>query len=196
MKISNLTSILGTVILLASCGSETTSNEQGKLNVEKPKLSETTESQNLETESAQDRLETEASRLRGGGQIKSIKLDSSKAIIDYVGSYAEYKKLNPNSGLTESDLNSYWDTGDAIKKALNDGAVRLMRKLDFIEQVEITLPRNGKEYKIDVSKSDLENFTRQDFESIKNNWDASFSDPYVYNEAGRNQFFSKFGSIK
>ena len=198
MKITDLTLVVGIVTILASCGSETTSNDQERLNVVEPELSATTENENqkLDTKSAQDRLETEAGRLRGGGQIKSIKLDSSKAIIDYVESYEEYKKLNPSSGLTELDLNSYWDTEEAIKKALNDGAVRLMRKLDFVEQVEITLPRNGKEYKIDVSKSNLESFIGQEFETIQNNWDSSFSDPYVYDETGRDKFFSKFGSIK
>ena len=196
MRVTNLTLILGTAILVAACNSQTTYSENEKANIEKPESSATVESQNVDAESAQDRLETEASRLRGGGQIKSVKLDSSKASISYVESYVEYKKLNPSSRLTESDLNSYWDSGDAIKKALNDGAVRLMRKLDFIEQVKITLPQNGKEYEIDVSKSDLENFIGQDFESIKNNWDASFSNPYVYDEAGRNRFFSKFGSIE
>ena len=196
MRVTNLTLILGTAILVAACNSQTTYSENEKENIEKPESSATVESQNVDAESAQDRLETEASRLRGGGQIKSVKLDSSKASISYVESYVEYKKLNPSSRLTESDLNSYWDSGDAIKKALNDGAVRLMRKLDFIEQVKITLPQNGKEYEIDVSKSDLENFIGQDFESIKNNWDASFSNPYVYDEAGRNRFFSKFGSIE
>lgn len=153
-----------------------------------------------ETENPKDekleRLETVAFRLRAGGSIKSIELKNDSALIVYVKDYNEYKKINPQSGVTEELLEAYWESGHAIHKALIDGSVRIMKKLDYINQVTIKLPYKGKTYSIEVLKSELETFIGSDFKSIVNNWDAKFSDPYVYNDKGRVKFFNKFGKTE
>jgi len=113
-----------------------------------------------------------------------------------VQDYEDYKKLNPNSRVTKKSLEDYWSTGKAIKKALNDGSVRLMRKLDFVDETEIILPHKGKVYTINVSKSKLEVFLDKSFEEVKQDWSGSFSDEYVYSDSGRNKFFKKFGKVK
>lgn len=138
----------------------------------------------------------EASRLRAGGSIKSAKLENGKAIIEYVKNYSEHKELNPQSRVSEKDLELYWSTGKAIKKALNDGSVRLMRKLDFVEETEIILPYKGKTYTINVSKNDLEKYLGKSFEDVKKDWAKNFSDEYVYSDTGREKFFKKFGKIE
>ena len=182
MKIKRITFAIISSIMIFSCGN--------------PKSEKKTESEIVETKSEPtelEQLQKESSRLRAGGSIKKAELENGKATIEYVKDYAEYKELNPQSGLTESDLKNYWSSGDAIEKALVDGSVRIMKKLDFIDQVEITLPNNGKVYSIDVKKSELEKFVGSDFTEIKNNWDEKFSNPYVYNDNGRQKFFAKFG---
>ena len=83
-----------------------------------------------------------------------------------------------------------------MEKALVDGSVRLMKKLDFLNQVEIILPSKGKKYSVNVKKSELEKFIGSDFNTIKNNWDEKFSNPFVYNDNGRQKFFSEFGKKK
>ncbi|QIH34546.1 hypothetical protein [Sphingobacterium sp. DR205] len=143
-----------------------------------------------------EELKTEASRLRAGGSIKSVELIDKKATITYVSNFTEYKEINPQSSLTESELKAYWDSGDAIEKALIDGSVRIMRKLDFVDQVNINLPYEEEIYEISVNKAELEKFIGTDFKSITDNWDKRFSDPYVYNKKGREAFFKKFGVIK
>lgn len=143
-----------------------------------------------------EELKTEASRLRAGGSIESVELIDRKAIIAYVSNFTDYKEINPQSSLTESELKAYWESGDAIEKALVDGSVRIMRKLDFIDEVNIILPYEGETYKISVNKSELEKFIGTDFKSITDNWDKTFSDPYVYNKKGRTAFFKKFGVVK
>ena len=113
---------------------------------------------------------------------------------EYVKDYNEYKELNPQSSLTKSDLESYWESGDAIEKALVDGSVRLLRKMDFLEQTNITLPYKGTTYSISVNKAELEKFIGADLAQIVANWDELFSNPHVYTDDGRRKFFNKFGS--
>lgn len=143
-----------------------------------------------------EELKLEASRLRAGGSIKSIELIDGKATIAYVSNFTDYKEINPQSSLTESELKAYWESGDAIEKALIDGSVRIMRKLDFIDEVNIILPYEEETYKISVKKSELEKFIGTDFRSIRDNWNKKFSDPYVYDKKGREAFFKKFGLVK
>jgi len=140
-------------------------------------------------------LEVEASRLRAGGSIKSVELVEGKAIVKYVKDYAEYKQIQPQSSLTQADLESYWETGDAIEKALIDGSVRIMKKLDYVNATEIVLPYKGNTYSISVSKSELEKFTGLDFSTLQTNWDDKFSNPFVYDDNGRKKFFQKFGKV-
>lgn len=183
--------ILGAIFLLAifACGNNSTES----VNQTESVVNEQTQSKTLTAN--EELLKKEASRLRAGGSVKSAELIGKKAIIKYVENYQEYKKLNPQSRVTEKDLEGYWSTGKAIKKALNDGSVRLMKKLDFIEETEINLPINGKTYKINVAKKDLEDFLGKSFEDVKNDWAKSFSDEYVYSDLGREKFFKKFGKI-
>jgi hypothetical protein len=169
---------------LVSCGNQTDE-------------SKTEQTEKIEQESPKDeklsKLETEASRLRAGGSVKTVELKDKSAKIIYVKNYAEYKKLNPQSGLTESDLEGYWESGDAVEKALVDGSVRIMKKLDYIDTVSIILPYKGTTYSISVNKIDLEKFVDADFPTIQNKWDETFSNPYVYDDNGRKSFFEKFG---
>ena len=184
----NINRILAVVVLsisLFSCGNSKNETENTEI-VEKS----ISKDPNLE------KLETESSRLRAGGSVKSVELNNGKATISYVKDFAEYKELNPQSGLTESDLDAYWESGNAIEKALIEGSVKIMSKLDYINSIKIILPYKNKTYSIDVSKTELEKFTNSNLNNIKENLEKNFSDLYVYNDEGRNEFFKKFGEIK
>lgn len=141
-----------------------------------------------------EQLKTETYRLNGGNSIKNVELKNGKATITYIKNFKEYKKLNPQSGLTESDLKSYWSTDDAIKKMLVGSPARIMKNLDFINEVKIILPFKNKTYQIDVKKSELIKFTGKSMIEIKSDWANSFADPYIYNKEGREKFFKKFGN--
>lgn len=171
-------------LILVSCGKQA--------NESKPD-----QTKKIEQESPKDeklsKLEIEVSRLRAGGSVKTVELEGKSAKIIYVKNYEEYKELNPQSGLTESDLEGYWESGDAIEKALVGGSVRIMKKLDYIDTVSIILPYKGTSYTISVNKADLEKFVGADFATIQNKWDKTFSNPYVYDDNGRKSFFNKFG---
>jgi hypothetical protein len=138
------------------------------------------------------KLEQEASRLRAGSTIKSVELNGKIAKISYVNNYEEYKKINPQSELTELDFKDYWESGEAVEKTLVDGSVRIMKKLDYIDEVTIVLPIEGITHTIKVNKKDLEKFIKADFSTIISNWDKLFSKPYVYDDKGRKLFINKF----
>lgn len=169
MNKSLLLSVIFGSLLLGNCG--TTKQE---------KEAETSEQTTVGPSNEQlEKLKIESSRLRAGGSIKTVTLEQGVATIEYVKDYNEYKELNPQSSLTKSDLESYWDSGDAIEKALVDGSVRLLRKMDFLEQTSITLPYKGTTYSISVNKAELEKFIGADIVQIVANWDELFSNPYV-----------------
>lgn len=171
-------------LILVSCGkqaSESKPNQTEKIEQESPKNEKLS------------KLEIEASRLRAGSSVKTVELEGKNAKITYVKNYEEYKEINPQSGLAKSDLEAYWESGDAIEKALVEGSVRVMKKLDYIDTVSIILPYRGTTYTISVNKTDLEKFVGADFSTIQNRWDKTFSNPYVYDDNGRKSFFNKFG---
>jgi len=141
-------------------------------------------------------LKVEALRLKGGREISRVKLTGSTASILYVSNYEEYKELQPQSNLTAEMFYLYWVTGDKLKKNLVEIPVNLMRKLDFLNKVELTLPRNKKTYFISVEKSQLEKFINKDFQEIINDWTNTFYDPYVYTKENRDRFFEKFCTVK
>lgn len=184
MKNTRITFAIIISMLFFSCGNP--KSEKTETIITAPK----TETSNLE------KLEVESSRLRAGGSIKKVELKNRNAIVEYVKDYNEYKKLNPQSRLTELDLENYWNSSDAIEKALADGSVKLMAKLDFLDQVEIILPNKGTVYSINIRKSELEQFIGADFGTIKNNLDERFSKQYVYNDSGRQKLFLRFGKKK
>lgn len=136
----------------------------------------------------------EASRLRGGGSIKKAELIDDHVNIEYVANYEEYKKLQPQSLVTEKQLEAYWK-GNTLLKAIIDGGVRLMRKFDEINEVSIKLPFKEKIYSINVNRKKVEEFLGHNFEEIKEDWDNTFSHRFVYSEAGREAFFKKFGKV-
>lgn len=77
--------------------------------------------------------------MRAGGSIESVELTDRKVTIAYVSNFTDYKEINPQSSLSESEFKAYWKSGDAIEKALVNGSVRIMRKFDFIDEVNIIL---------------------------------------------------------
>ncbi|THF52789.1 hypothetical protein E6C50_00830 [Flavobacterium supellecticarium] len=174
------------MMFLTSCDSRNVKSVEKEI-TQKP---EYMQNENLEI------LKLEASRLRAGGSVKEVVLNKSSAHITYAKNYMEYKELNPQSTLTEADLAAYWESGNAIDKALVEGGVMIMKKLNFIDSVTITLPYKRELYEVNVTKSEIESFTGDDFPSIIAEWDQKFIDRYVYDKKNREKFLKKFGTVK
>lgn len=138
----------------------------------------------------------EASRLRGAGSIKKAELRNNTAYIEYVQDFEDYKNLQSQSSVTEALFESYWSTGAAVLKAINDGGVRLMRKIELLNKVSIKIPFKDDIYTIELIRKDVEAFVGYKFDDIRKNWDDTFSNKYVYSKVGREEFFRKFGKIE
>lgn len=161
--------------------------------VEDTKEAEAVENNENSENEKLSKLEFYAKRLKESGSIKSVELNNEKAIISYVKDYQEYKEKNPQSTLTEEYLENYWSSGNAIKKMLCEGPAKIMTKIDYVNHVKIVLPFQGKIYSINVSRSELEEFTGFTLDEIESDWDKKYLDPYVYSAKGRTELFGKFG---
>lgn len=130
----------------------------------------------------------------GAGSIEGILLFKNGTLqVDYISDYETYKKINPDSNLSKKEYDSYWSTGDAIRKALIDGAVRLLIKIDELQRVDISKKYYENKYQLIVDRAELKTFLNTSFEELQSNWGKKFSDQYVYSKKGREDFFAKFG---
>ena len=129
------------------------------------------------------RLKQVSNSFDRAGEIVEIKLDQGKTAI------VKYEKQNHDT---------YWDTGKKIEKAMIDIPARLMMKLDFIDQVELTIPFTDKTYYSQISRSQIEKYTGLSFEKDRSLWKEKFTDVYVYqlNNPKREAYFKKFVIIK
>ncbi|WP_179354378.1 hypothetical protein [Winogradskyella vidalii] len=136
------------------------------------------------------------SKLRNSGAIKKAQIKNQKAEIEYAKDYEEYKTIQPQSTVSRELYRSYWETGDAVLKALIDGSVRLLKEIKHLTGSRIILYSKDEVYEINVDINSLEKFTEKSIEEIRTNWNDNFSNKYVYSKQGRIEFFSKFGEIK
>lgn len=144
----------------------------------------------------EEKFKQESNRLRGSGYIKISKLENGTAYIEYVKDYEEFKSIQPQSRITETKWNLYWSTGDAVLKAINDSVVRLMKKIDQIQEVVIKLPFEKNIFTLHAKKNEIESFLGYSFKEIRLDWDKTFSNKYVYSKQGREEFFNEFGNVK
>ncbi len=142
-----------------------------------------------------ERLLKVKNKLRGSGSIKNASISNKTVSIDYVNGYTEYKKLQPQSSVSEEELKSYWSGGDAILKTLIEASGRVLLELDFSDMVIIKLPFEGKVYQIKVSTKQLERYTNTSKDLLLKGWSEYFVDKYVYDKLEREKFFRKFGRI-
>lgn len=140
-----------------------------------------------------DCLSSLAEQLRNGGSIKKAHiLDGNRAIIEYCKNYEEYKSLQPQSLVKKEAWEEYFKTNNGLEKTLVDSPVRILKELDFIEEVYLNIPFNGKNYILEVSRSDLESFTKINISTLRKGWEEYFVNKYLYNDVNRKLFIKRF----
>lgn len=180
------------VIAIASCGG----GEEKNTKTAKPTK---TEQPNQSKQVDQAAFKAYASNIKGAAFVKTISVTDNKGYIEYFGSYDEFIKAKPESLLKKEDYNSYFDTGDAIEKILVGENVRLLRQFPDLTSTSMVLPYGGKTYSIDldhIAVTDYLGFKVEDLKVDDGSWNKKFSDPYIYNDANRKQFFDKFVQVK
>lgn len=109
------------------------------------------------------------------------------------------KQANPDSPLTEDDYKGYFDTGDAIEKILVGENVRLLRQFPDLTATSMVLPYGGQTYSIDLDRQAVNEYLGFKVEELSledKSWHEKFSNPYIYDDTNRKQFFDKFVEVK
>lgn len=133
-------------------------------------------------------------RLRGGTFIKDIFIKDEYLEFTYLANYRDYILYNTYKNLTEEQCKLYWETGNAKIKALNDGCVRMLRRIPKLNTVKIRLIDSDYIYSIVVNREEIEQFLNSNFSDIDKYWDDIFSNKYVYNKDLSLVFFNHFGT--
>ncbi|KOO42687.1 hypothetical protein AMD01_16200 [Priestia koreensis] len=148
----------------------------------------------------QEAFKSYASNITGGTFIKNISVTDNKGLVEYYGSFEEYKQANPNSNLTETDYKGYFETGDAIEKILVSENTRLLRQFPELTATSMALPYGGKTYSIDLERKEVNEYLGFKVEELTpgadGSWNKDFNDPIVYDDANRKKFFGKFVEVK
>ena len=140
-------------------------------------------------------MKLSASRLTGGNFVCNVFLQGDSVLVYYARDPFEHTINNPKSKLTQKDYDEYFDSEKTIKKIANGGPVRLLRDHAEINYAIVEVPFQGKKYIVTVERKELFDFLKTDAQQLKANWAKDFADPYIYNDQGREEFFSKFGVI-
>jgi len=101
--------------------------------------------------------------LNRASEISNVELKDDMAIIEY----------------SEQLHDDYWNSGNAIQKAMVGIPARIMMKLNFLNSVKLAIPFNEEVYSTNISLQDLEQYTGHTIAEIRSDWDNKFSDVYV-----------------
>lgn len=147
-----------------------------------------------------DRLNKYATQIRGGAFLKEVKVVENNATITLFGNYQDFKSLNTNSTISEKDFNDYWNTGDAINKALMEEPVRVLREFLALKQVRLLIVSAGKEYSSEIDRKTAEDYFQVNLEELNKDknldlWREKIVKPY-FNDAEREKYINKFVHIK
>jgi hypothetical protein len=83
---------------------------------------------------------------------------SFQRLVEYFGSYDEYKQANPDSKLMAADYTGYFETGDAVQKILVSENVRLLRQFPDLAATLMVLPFDGKTYTINLERQAVNDY--------------------------------------
>ncbi|QNR70174.1 hypothetical protein IAQ67_14610 [Paenibacillus peoriae] len=123
-----------------------------------------------------------------------MSVKDNKGLIDFYGTYSDYKKGNPSGLIKKEEYEDYFSTKE-IQKILVGESARLLRQFPDLNAISIVLPFDGKTYSIDLDRSSINNFLGYKIESLSTedrSWNDKFSDPYIYDKSNRQKFFDTF----
>ncbi|HDR7793060.1 TPA: hypothetical protein QCY19_001610 [Bacillus luti] len=131
--------------------------------------------------------------------MKEVKLDNNNADIIFYDSFTTYKAAHADSTTTEEQYKQYFSTGDTIEKIFVEESSRLLRRFHALNSVKMSLTFEGKNYSINLSRKDLNDYLGFKVESLNvanGSWKSKFVEPYVYNKTKRTEFFNKFVKVQ
>ncbi len=129
---------------------------------------------------------------RGGAFLKSINTKNRNIAIVYVTDFNDLKSTYPMITSTEEDYKKQMGKPFRIDKMLAELPVKILKDFSDTQSVSLTIPFDGTEHKVKITKKDIENFTGKTFSEIIENYSENYADKYVFDEVGRTEFVNKF----
>ncbi|NTU23051.1 hypothetical protein HPY28_22295 [Brevibacillus sp. HB1.2] len=116
------------------------------------------------------RFKEYAPNLKGGPFITQAEIvNQNEAVITYAD-FATLKKTKPGTGMTEADAKNYWESGDAINKALMEEPIRLLKEFPELQKVKVTL-NHGKKYTTEIDRATIEDYLKVNLAETKTDKD-------------------------
>lgn len=92
----------------------------------------------------------------------------------------------------------YYESGDKANKILAVESVRIFREVPDLEQLTVTVPRDGKDQTLVVTRTQIEQYYKislADLAADPSSWRETFIQPYD-NKKSRGDFVKKFVTEK
>jgi hypothetical protein len=91
--------------------------------------------------------------------VKSATYNQEQLILflTFYNSYSEYLSYNKESLVTETDYNSYFDTGSKIEKLLIGEPAKILMQFPKLNSVSVVLNFKGENFDVDVDRVALNN---------------------------------------
>lgn len=181
------------VMILSACGANTspTANQGNEVEQQPAAL----------TEADKQHFDEYTQNLRGAPFIKEATIvNDNRAEILYFKDFAELQAAKPDTKFTEADFNGYWESGDAVNKALMEESTRLFREFPALASVQVSLPFQGKTYYVDVTKQEIEDYFDVNFADLHEDetldkWKSEVAEQY-FTEEERGKYAEKFIKVQ
>lgn len=151
-----------------------------------------TKPEKIVSDSPREIIDDKIKSFRGAGSLKPSTFKNGAVKLEFVDSYDEYKKINPESLVSEEYWKNYWSTNDAVDKTLVDYAGRVFKTFEFAKSLQLSLPFDGKNKVLKITRKELEAYTKMSIKEMSSDWEKKYVDTYVYDKAKRKKFIQKF----
>ncbi|MDC0761715.1 hypothetical protein POF51_13495 [Brevibacillus sp. AG] len=161
--------VLSLGIVLSGCGTTQENNTPAPAATTTSSAPAQTEQKTMSAEEV-SRFKEYAPNLKGGQFITEAEIvNQDEAVITYAD-FATLKKTKPETGMTEADAKNYWESGDAINKALMEEPIRLLKEFPELQKVKVTL-NHGKKYTTEVDRATIEDYLKVNLVETKTDKD-------------------------
>lgn len=134
------------------------------------------------TQDEGQRFQEYCRKLRGSTFLEAATLTGNAGTIQYSGSGSRY--------------DTYWGTGDAIRKTLMEVPIRLFREFKGLDRIQMSVPYYGQTWSVNITGSEVESFLGFNLDRIRDDssldlWRSMVVRPY-FNKQERNRFERRF----
>ncbi|MCU0447318.1 MAG: hypothetical protein MUE85_20675 [Microscillaceae bacterium] len=150
------------------------------------------------TASEKETLFSAVTKIKGGAFIKQVRYLNHRGTVTFFKNYDDYLKSSPSPILTQEEYVDYFTKDDQLTKILVTEPVRLLMKLEFLDEITFNLPFNGKSYYLTLEREATEEYIGMDLAELKIDkimWRDRFLGKFVYDNQTRAKFIENFARV-